>query len=78
MSEPTEPQMLSRFIDGLKQAAGSAHQLAHAQRNPGWLRVRDLLDGVINQGIAMATAKPLTEQETQRAVDVRQRARRFQ
>ena len=27
----SEPEMLLRFVDGLKVSAGSAHQLAHAQ-----------------------------------------------
>lgn len=60
---PTEPEMLSRLIEGLKQAAGSAHQLAHAQRNPNWLTVRNMLEAAVNQCITMATSRPLTEQE---------------
>lgn len=55
--EISEPQMLVRFIDGLKIAAGSAHQLAHAQSNPMWLQVRDVLEGMIEKGQKLAIAK---------------------
>lgn len=41
------PALLVDFVDGLKIAAGSAHQLAHAQMNPKWLDTRDILEGII-------------------------------
>lgn len=63
--------MLLRFVDGLKISAGSAHQLAHAQQNPGWLKVRDLLENLVIQGQTMATAKAIPRQEVLRQLDVR-------
>lgn len=41
------PALFVDFVDGLKVAAGSAHQLAHAQMNPKWLDTRDILEGII-------------------------------
>jgi hypothetical protein len=40
-------RLFIEFIEGIKVAAGSAHQLAHAQENPKWLDTRDLLEAVI-------------------------------
>lgn len=48
MSE--RPRIFLEFIDALKIAAGSAHQLAHAQMNPKWLDTRDIIEGVITVG----------------------------
>lgn len=45
--ESDRPKIFVDFIDGIKVAAGSAHQLAHAQENPFWLQLRDLLEKVI-------------------------------
>lgn len=42
-----KPALFVDFIDGLKIAAGSSHQLAHAQENPHFLTLRDILEGVI-------------------------------
>ncbi len=52
-----KPELFVDFIDSLKVAAGSAHQLAHAQENPKWLSTRDLLEGVIavSQSITVFT-----------------------
>ena len=75
MRETTEPEMLVRFLDGLKQAAGSAHQLAHAQQNPKWLQVRDLLEGVRGQGAALATRAPISRSEALTLLDRRQMKR---
>lgn len=55
--------MLLRFVDGLKVAAGSAHQLAHAQENPNWLKVRDMLENLIESGQKMAMAKSMPRQQ---------------
>lgn len=55
--------MLVRFVDGLKIAAGSAHQLCHAQENPNWLKIRDLLEAMIPQGQKLATSKSMPRQE---------------
>lgn len=41
------PALFVDFIDGLKVAAGSAHQLAHAQMNPKWLDTRDIIEGIV-------------------------------
>lgn len=48
MSE--RPRIFIEFIDALKVAAGSAHQLAHAQMNTKWLDTRDILEGIITVG----------------------------
>lgn len=68
----TEPEMLVRFVDGLKVAAGSAHQLAHAQSNPQWLQVRDLLESLINSGQKLAVSKAMPRQEVLQQLDLRQ------
>lgn len=70
----SEPEMLIRFVDGLKVAAGSAHQLAHAQENPNWLKVRDLLENLIESGQKMALAKSMPRQEVLRELDIRSKA----
>lgn len=46
-SPAKKPKLFLDFIDGIKVAAGSAHQLAHTQMNPKWLSTRDLLESVI-------------------------------
>lgn len=73
MSETTEPEMLLSLINGLRQAAGSAHQLAHSQQNPSWLSVRNLLEACREKCIVMASAKPMSRQDVLTALDVRQR-----
>lgn len=65
--------MLVRFVDGLKVAAGSAHQLAHAQENPNWLKVRDMLENLIEHGQKMAMSKSMPREEVLRQLDIRQR-----
>lgn len=45
--ERKKPSLFITFVDGLKIAAGSAHQLSHSQQNPNWLSVRDKLESVI-------------------------------
>lgn len=45
-----KPKLFVEFIEGLKGAAGSSHQLAHAQMNPYWLDVRDRLEKIIEVG----------------------------
>lgn len=44
------PQLFIDFIQGIKVAAGSAHQLYFAQENPKWLELRDKLEQVIEIG----------------------------
>jgi hypothetical protein len=41
------PSLFVDFVDALKVAAGSAHQLAHAQMNPKWLDTRDIIEGIV-------------------------------
>lgn len=41
------PALFVDFIGSIKTAAGSAHQLAHAQMNTRWLDTRDILEGII-------------------------------
>jgi beta-phosphoglucomutase-like phosphatase (HAD superfamily) len=64
-----EPEALMRFMEGLKQAAGSAHILAHAQQNPGWLKIRDLLEATRAQGTKMAVRTPLSRQAARESID---------
>jgi len=45
-----KPKLFVDFIEGLKVAAGSAHQIAHAQMNPKWLDIRDKLEKIIEVG----------------------------
>lgn len=68
----SEPEMLIRFVDGLKIAAGSAHQLAHAQENPNWLQIRDLLESLIEKGQKLATAKSMPRQQVLDELAIRQ------
>lgn len=72
----SEPEMLVRFVDGLKVAAGSAHQLAHAQENPNWLKVRDLLEALIESGQKMAMAKSMPRAQVLEELDKREAAAR--
>lgn len=65
--------MLVRFVDGLKVAAGSAHQLAHAQENPNWLKVRDMLEALIEKGQKLALSKAMPRQEVLANLDHRLR-----
>lgn len=67
----SEPEMLVRFVDGLKAAAGSAHQLAHAQENPKWLTVRDKLEMLIMAGQQLAMAKSMPRQQVLAELDIR-------
>lgn len=53
--EEDKPELFVDFIDGLKVAAGSSHQLAHAQMNPQWLDLRNLLEQVIEVGQLLPT-----------------------
>lgn len=50
-----KPKIFIDFINGLKISAGSAHQLAHAQQNPGFLNIRDTLEGIIEVGQRLPT-----------------------
>lgn len=50
-----KPEIFVEFIDGLKIAAGSAHQLAHSQENPKWLSIRDILEKIIELGQYLPT-----------------------
>lgn len=70
----SEPDMLVRFVDGLKVAAGSAHQLAHAQENPNWLKIRDMLEVLIDKGQRLALAKAMPREEVLRELDIRKQS----
>jgi hypothetical protein len=63
--------MLNRFVDGLKVAAGSAHQLAHAQQNSNWLKVRDILENLIESGQKLAVAKAMPRATLLQEMDIR-------
>lgn len=68
----SEPETLNYFVDGLKKAAGAAHALAHAQENPNWLKVRDMLESLIEKGQRLALAKSMPRNEVIRQLDIRQ------
>jgi hypothetical protein len=72
----SEPEMLLRFVDGLKTAAGSAHQLAHTQENPNWLKVRDMLENLIESGQKMAMARSMPRQDVLSELALREQAAR--
>lgn len=44
MFMPVDAKTLIKFRASLKQAAGCAHQLTHAQQNPAFLAIRDQLN----------------------------------
>lgn len=46
-------EIFVEFIDDIKIAAGSAHQLGHTQENPKWLDTRDLLENIITVGYSL-------------------------
>lgn len=48
--EVEKPTLFVEFINGLKVAAGSAHQLAIYQENPNFLSIRDKIEAVIEVG----------------------------
>lgn len=48
--EKDKPNLFVEFIQGLKVAAGSAHQLALYQENPNFLDIRDKIEKVIEVG----------------------------
>lgn len=48
--EQEKPQLFVDFINGLKVAAGSAHQLGISQENPQFLAIRDKLETIIEVG----------------------------
>lgn len=50
------PAIVVKFIDGIKVAAGSAHQLCHAQENPHFLDIRDRLEAIIDQTEILVTS----------------------
>jgi hypothetical protein len=62
MREASESETLLRFMDAMKQAAGCAHQLAHMQQNPNWLRIRDLLEGVRQQASKIGAGRSVPRQ----------------
>ena len=65
--------MLLRLMDSLKQAAGCAHQLAHAQQNPAWLDVRNALEATRAMAGAMAVKRAMPRQEVLEALKGRER-----
>lgn len=73
----SEPEMLVRFVDGLKVAAGSAHQLAHSQENPNWLKVRDMLENLIESGQKMAMSRSMPRADVLANLTIREKANRL-
>lgn len=56
--EHEKPGLFVNFVDHLKNAAGSAHQLAHAQENPLFLNIRDVLEKVVAGSQDLITCGP--------------------
>lgn len=52
------PKLFLQFIESVKIAAGSAHQMAHTQMNPKWLDIRDFLEKVIEAGQEIPNTGP--------------------
>lgn len=72
MAEDSEPQILIRFMEAMKQAAGCAHQLAHAQQNPAFLLVRDSCEALRQTSMRMAVSKPVPRKEVLAMLDRRE------
>lgn len=68
-SDLSEHELLLEFMDGLKRAASAAGGMAHYQHNPGWLMVRDMLESCRHNGMAMASKRPLSRQQTLNGLD---------
>lgn len=62
VAENKKLKLFVEFIEGIKVAAGSAHQLAHSQMNPKWLDARDILEGVIAMSNKIADTDIADEQ----------------
>ena len=52
-----KPRIFTEFLNSIKVAAGSAHQLAHSQvdHSTRWLALRDLLEKIIDVGAELPT-----------------------
>ena len=50
-------ECLKDASDSLRQASGGANQLAHAQRNPKFLMVRDAVDLTLEAVMAMTQCR---------------------
>jgi hypothetical protein len=52
-----KPRIFTEFLNSIKVAAGSAHQLAHSQvdHSTRWLALRDLLEKIIEAGVEIPT-----------------------
>lgn len=57
MSDLTERDVYLRLIDAIRTAAGCAQQLAHLRKDLRWLRVRDVLEGMVNRLALLAARK---------------------
>lgn len=51
----SKPKIFTEFLNSLKVAAGSCHQLAHYQENPHFLDLRDLIERCIEVGQTLPT-----------------------
>ena len=50
--EKDKPELFVEFLNGIKVAAGSSHQLAHSRpdQSPQWLDLRNLLENILEAG----------------------------
>lgn len=67
-----EVEALMYTVDGLKKAAGGAHALAHYQQNPNWLKIRDLLESLIEKCQVLATSKSMPRSDVLAELNQRQ------
>ncbi len=67
----TEPEILIEFVEGLKRSAGASHALAHAQQNTHWLKIRDLLESLIEKGQVLATSKSMPRSQLLQELNLR-------
>lgn len=59
MTRKTAPLLLNELVDSVSQASGACSQLIHAQQEPRWMTVREMLDlfkeGIIEKATFQAT-----------------------
>lgn len=75
MSEMTPAESAERFVEGLKQAASCARELAVLLQFPMWLQVAIGIDQLRHNGMDIIKSNPLTEKEINELIEqVRTRA----
>lgn len=57
MSEPTEAEILARFIDAMRTAEGCARQMGHSRKDQRWIKVCGLLTEVQTKAALLAASR---------------------